>query len=165
MAFLLLSGSGPVARRAHSKRLRDLRAGMVASLESARQLPRHTARELPGNSPACYRAAGDRLPRGRRHEVTMSVDGNTVRRIAHLARIAVAEEEVAELQTELNAMLAFVEQLSEVDVEGVEPMTSVTPMALKQREDKVTDGDIADDILRNAPATESQYFLVPKVVE
>jgi aspartyl-tRNA(Asn)/glutamyl-tRNA(Gln) amidotransferase subunit C len=95
----------------------------------------------------------------------MPVDAETVRRIAHLARIAVADEEVAALQTELNAMLAFVEQLSEVDVEGVEPMTSVTPMQLKQREDKVTDGGIADDIVRNAPATEDHYFLVPKVVE
>ena len=95
----------------------------------------------------------------------MPVDASTVRRIAHLARIAVADEEVADLQTELNAMLAFVEQLSEVNVEGVEPMTSVTPMALKQREDKVTDGGIADDIVRNAPATENHYFLVPKVVE
>ena len=95
----------------------------------------------------------------------MAVDVKTVRRIAHLARIAVAEEEVANLQTELNAMLAFVEQLSGVDVEGVEPMTSVIPMELKQREDKVTDGDIADDIVRNAPASENHYFLVPKVVE
>ena len=95
----------------------------------------------------------------------MPVDANTVRRIAHLARIAVADEEVAELQTELNAMLDFVEQLSEVDVEGVEPMTSVTPMALKQRADKVTDGGIADDIVRNASATHDHFFLVPKVVE
>jgi aspartyl-tRNA(Asn)/glutamyl-tRNA(Gln) amidotransferase subunit C len=95
----------------------------------------------------------------------MPVDAETVRRIAHLARIALADEEVPELQSELNAMLAFVEQLSEVDVEGVEPMTSVTPMQLKQREDKVTDGGIADDIVRNAPATEDHYFLVPKVVE
>jgi aspartyl-tRNA(Asn)/glutamyl-tRNA(Gln) amidotransferase subunit C len=95
----------------------------------------------------------------------MPVDAETVRRIAHLARIAVAEAEVADLQAELNAMLAFVEQLSEVDVAGVEPMTSVTPMRLKQREDQVTDGGIADDIVRNAPATEDHYFLVPKVVE
>ena len=95
----------------------------------------------------------------------MPVDADTVRRIAHLARIAVADAEVADLQAELNAMLAFVEQLSEVDVAGVEPMTSVTPMRLKQREDKVTDGGIADDIVRNAPATEDNYFLVPKVVE
>jgi aspartyl-tRNA(Asn)/glutamyl-tRNA(Gln) amidotransferase subunit C len=95
----------------------------------------------------------------------MPVDAEIVRRIAHLARIAVAEEEVANLQTELNAMLSFVEQLSEVDVAGVEPMTSVIPMELKQRDDKVTDGGIADDIVRNAPATENHYFLVPKVVE
>ena len=95
----------------------------------------------------------------------MSVDENTVRRIAHLARIAVAEDEVAHLQGELNAILAFVEQLSEVDCEGVEPMTSVTPMTMKKRQDKVTDGGIAEDILRNAPAREGDYFLVPKVVE
>jgi aspartyl-tRNA(Asn)/glutamyl-tRNA(Gln) amidotransferase subunit C len=95
----------------------------------------------------------------------MSVDADTVRRIAHLARIAVAEEEVAPLQAELNAILAFVEQLSEVDVAGVEPMTSVTPMDMKKREDKVTDGGIADDIVKNAPATEDHFFVVPKVVE
>jgi aspartyl-tRNA(Asn)/glutamyl-tRNA(Gln) amidotransferase subunit C len=95
----------------------------------------------------------------------MPVDATIVRRIAHLARIAVAEEDIAGLQAELNAMLAFVEQLSEVDVEGVEPMTSVTPMELKQREDKVTDGGMADDIVRNAPAAENHFFLVPKVVE
>jgi aspartyl-tRNA(Asn)/glutamyl-tRNA(Gln) amidotransferase subunit C len=95
----------------------------------------------------------------------MPVDAETVRRIAHLARIAVADAEVASLQAELNAMLAFVEQLAEVDVEGVEPMTSVTPMALKQRDDEVTDGGIADDIVRNAPATAKHFFLVPKVVE
>ena len=77
----------------------------------------------------------------------MAVDADTVRRVAHLARIAVAEDEVAGLQGELNAILAFVEQLGEVDVEGVEPMTSVTPMAMKMREDKVTDGEIADDII------------------
>jgi aspartyl-tRNA(Asn)/glutamyl-tRNA(Gln) amidotransferase subunit C len=95
----------------------------------------------------------------------MSVDAATVRRIAHLARIAVADEEVEHLQGELNAMLAFVEQLSEVDVEGVEPMTSVTPMAMKKRADVVTDGNIRDDVLANAPSTEDGFFLVPKVVE
>jgi aspartyl-tRNA(Asn)/glutamyl-tRNA(Gln) amidotransferase subunit C len=95
----------------------------------------------------------------------MSVDAATVRRIAHLARIAVADEEVEHLQGELNAILAFVEQLSEVDVEGVEPMTSVTPMEMKKRPDVVTDGGIPDDIVRNAPATEDHFFLVPKVVE
>ena len=95
----------------------------------------------------------------------MSVDAATVRRIAHLARIAVAEDEVAHLQGELNAMLAFVEPLSEVDVSGVEPMTSVTPMAMKKRVDAVTDGGIAEDIVRNAPQTADNYFLVPKVIE
>ena len=95
----------------------------------------------------------------------MSVDAATVRRIAHLARIAVTEAEVPHLQDELNAMLAFVEQLSEVDVEGVEPMTSVMPMEMKKRPDVVSDGGIADAIVMNAPATEDHFFLVPKVVE
>jgi aspartyl-tRNA(Asn)/glutamyl-tRNA(Gln) amidotransferase subunit C len=95
----------------------------------------------------------------------MSVDAATVRRIAHLARIAVTDAEVPHLQDELNAMLAFVEQLSEVDVEGVEPMTSVTPMEMKKRPDVVNDGEIADQVVGNAPATEDHFFLVPKVVE
>jgi aspartyl-tRNA(Asn)/glutamyl-tRNA(Gln) amidotransferase subunit C len=95
----------------------------------------------------------------------MSVDAATVRRIAHLARIAVTDAEVPHLQGELNAMLAFVEQLMEVNVEGVEPMTSVTPMEMKKRPDVVTDGGIADAIVMNAPATEDHFFLVPKVVE
>jgi len=95
----------------------------------------------------------------------MSVDAATVRRIARLARIAVAEEEIEHLRGELNAMLAFVEQLAEVDITGVEPMTSVLPMALKQREDQVTDGEMSADILRNAPASEREFFLVPKVLE
>jgi len=95
----------------------------------------------------------------------MSVDADTVRRIAHLARIAVADDEVEHLRGELNAILAFIEQLSEVNVEGVEPMTSVLPMEMKQRADKVTDGGIRDDLLKNAPATEEGFFLVPKVVE
>jgi aspartyl-tRNA(Asn)/glutamyl-tRNA(Gln) amidotransferase subunit C len=95
----------------------------------------------------------------------MSVDAATVRRIAHLARIAVADEEVEHLQGELNAILAFVDQLSEVDVEGVEPLTSITPMAMKKRPDVVTEGGIPDDIVRNAPAAEDHFFVVPKVVE
>ena len=95
----------------------------------------------------------------------MSVDATTVRRIAHLARIAVAEEEIEHLRGELNAMLAFVEQLLEVNVEGVEPMTSVTPMEMKKRADVVNDGEIADDIVRNAPDAVNHFFLVPKVVE
>ena len=95
----------------------------------------------------------------------MSVDAATVRRIAHLARIAVAESEVEHLQGELNAMLAFVEQLSEVNVEGIEPMSSVTPMEMKKRADVVNDGEIADDVVGNAPETQDHFFLVPKVVE
>ncbi len=95
----------------------------------------------------------------------MPVDGLTVRRIAHLARIAIADEEVEHLAGELNSILAFVEQLGEVDVTGIEPMTSVTPMTMQQRSDIVTDGAIADDILANAPAREDNFFLVPKVVE
>jgi aspartyl-tRNA(Asn)/glutamyl-tRNA(Gln) amidotransferase subunit C len=95
----------------------------------------------------------------------MSVDAATVRRIAHLARIAVADEEVEHIRGELNAILAFVEQLREVEVAGVEPMTSVTPMRMKRRADLVVDGDIPDQILKNAPAREDGYFVVPKVVE
>ena len=95
----------------------------------------------------------------------MSVDADTVRRIAHLARIGVAEDEVEHLHGELNAILAFVEQLKEVDVEGVEPMTSVTPMEMKKRADVVNDGEIPDDIVGNAPETQNHFFLVPKVVE
>jgi aspartyl-tRNA(Asn)/glutamyl-tRNA(Gln) amidotransferase subunit C len=95
----------------------------------------------------------------------MSVDVATVRRIARLARIALADDEVEHLKGELNAMLAFVEQLSEADVEGVEPMTSVTPMALKKRPDRVADVNMADEVLSNAPAREGPFFVVPKVVE
>jgi aspartyl-tRNA(Asn)/glutamyl-tRNA(Gln) amidotransferase subunit C len=95
----------------------------------------------------------------------MSVDTATVRRIAHLARIAVDEDEIEHLKGELNAILAWVEQLGEVAVEGVEPMTSVTPMTMKKRADVVTDGGIADQIVKNAPASEDNFFLVPKVVE
>ena len=95
----------------------------------------------------------------------MSVDADTVRRIGRLARIRIEEEEVAKYQDELNASLGFVEQLSEVDVSGVEPMTSVTPMTLRRREDKITDGGIADRIVKNAPLSEDNFFMVPKVVE
>ena len=95
----------------------------------------------------------------------MSVDEATVRRVARLARIAVADEDLPGLAGELNGILGFVEQLNEVDVDGVAPMTSVTPMAMKMRDDAVTDGGKADDIIANAPATEDNYFLVPKVVE
>ncbi|PWL18955.1 Asp-tRNA(Asn)/Glu-tRNA(Gln) amidotransferase GatCAB subunit C [Falsochrobactrum shanghaiense] len=95
----------------------------------------------------------------------MSVDLSTVKRVAHLARIAVSEEAAERMTGELNAILGFVEQLNEVDVEGVEPMTSVTPMKMRLREDAVTDGNIADAIVANAPVTEENFFVVPKVVE
>ena len=95
----------------------------------------------------------------------MSVDVQTVKRVARLARIAVSEDDAQRMTGELNAILGFVEQLNEVDVSGVEPMTSVTPMAMKKRQDVVTDGNKAADIVTNAPATEEGFFLVPKVVE
>lgn len=95
----------------------------------------------------------------------MSVDIATVKRVARLARIAVSEEEAERMMGDLNGILGFVEQLSEVNVDGVEPMTSVTPMDMKKRIDAVTDGDKADDIVANAPAGAENFFSVPKVVE
>jgi len=95
----------------------------------------------------------------------MSVDKEVVRRVAKLARIAVEEDQLEPLSGELNTILDWVEQLGEVDVEGVEPMTSVTPMALKQRKDIVTDGNRQGDILGNAPNAREGFFAVPKVVE
>ena len=95
----------------------------------------------------------------------MSVDQAAVRRIARLARIAVTDAEVPHLQGEINAILKFVEALDEVNVDGVEPMTSVIPMRLPMREDVVTDGEIEPLVMANAPLTEDGFFLVPKVVE
>ena len=95
----------------------------------------------------------------------MSVDLDTVKRVARLSRIAVTEEEAGRMTGELNVILGFVEQLSEVDVDGVEPMTSVIPMEMRKREDAVTDGGKAADIVANAPASEENFFVVPKVVE
>ena len=95
----------------------------------------------------------------------MSVDLATVKRVARLARLAVSEEDAARMTGELNGILGFVEQLDEVDVTGVEPMTAVTPMAMKKRADVVTDGNKADAIVANAPATDLNFFQVPKVVE
>ena len=95
----------------------------------------------------------------------MSVDHTTVRRIAHLARIALDEADVPRMGEELNAILAFVDQLNEVDVDGVEPMSSVVPMRLRLREDAVTAGGDAPAVLGNAPRTEDGFFVVPKVVE
>lgn len=95
----------------------------------------------------------------------MSIDTQTARRVAKLARIKVEEDALPALAHEFNAILGFVEQLSEVDVEGIEPMVSVTPMRLKRRADVVTDGDQADKILANAPDAREGFFAVPKVVE
>lgn len=95
----------------------------------------------------------------------MSVDLATVKRVARLARIAVSEEDADRMTGELNQILGFVEQLNEVDVSGVEPMTSVIPMELKERQDLVNDGGIASDIVANAPESAENFFLVPKVVE
>jgi aspartyl-tRNA(Asn)/glutamyl-tRNA(Gln) amidotransferase subunit C len=95
----------------------------------------------------------------------MSVDLATVKRVARLARIAVSDDDAERMTGELNVILGFVEQLDEVDVAGVEPMTSVTPMAMKKRADEVTDGGKAADIVANAPASMENFFLVPKVVE
>jgi aspartyl-tRNA(Asn)/glutamyl-tRNA(Gln) amidotransferase subunit C len=95
----------------------------------------------------------------------MSVDISTVKRVAHLARIAVSEDDATRMTSQLNAILGFVEQLNEVNVEGVEPMTSVTPMAMKKREDVVNDGSKAADIVANAPIHEENFIVVPKVVE
>lgn len=95
----------------------------------------------------------------------MSVDAATVRRIAHLARIAVADNEIEHLRGEINNILGFVEQLNEVNVDGVEPTASVEDMKLKMREDVVSDGNYAKRVLANAPATDDGFFQVPKVVE
>ena len=95
----------------------------------------------------------------------MSVDQTTVRRIARLARIAVSDAEVPKLQSELNAILGFVEQLQVIDVTGVEPMTSVIPMKMKWRKDVVTDQAGAEVVVANAPAGEAHFFTVPKVIE
>jgi aspartyl-tRNA(Asn)/glutamyl-tRNA(Gln) amidotransferase subunit C len=98
-------------------------------------------------------------------ENRMSVDISTVKRVAHLARIAVNDDDAERMTGELNAILGFVEQLNEVNVDGIEPMTSVTPMDMRMRQDKVTDGGIAAAVVANAPVAEDNFFVVPKVVE
>lgn len=95
----------------------------------------------------------------------MSIDTETAAHVAKLARIKVEEEDLPDLAAAFNTIIGFVEQLNEVDVDGVEPMTSVTPMRLKRREDVVTEGDIQDKVLRNAPDAREGFFAVPKVVE
>jgi aspartyl-tRNA(Asn)/glutamyl-tRNA(Gln) amidotransferase subunit C len=93
------------------------------------------------------------------------VDEATVRRIARLARLKVSDAEAVSLKGELNTILKWVEQLGEVDTKGIEPMTRVVAMGLKQREDKVTDGEKAAEIVKNAPMTEDNFFVVPRIVE
>lgn len=95
----------------------------------------------------------------------MSVDKETVRKVARLARIAMPEEKLEPMAQELSGILDWIEQLNEVDIEDVEAMTTPVKMALPMREDKVTDGDIRDKVLANAPKTEDGFFVVPKVVE
>ena len=95
----------------------------------------------------------------------MSVDQNTVKRVARLARLKVKDEDVPRLAGELNAILGFIEQLNEVDVSSVEPLTSVVTMKMKMRQDEVTDGHVPKKIVANAPAQEDSFFMVPKVVE
>jgi len=95
----------------------------------------------------------------------MSIDKDTARRVAHLARIKVEEDQLENLAGELSGILGFMEQLNEVDVEGVEPMTSVSPMELKRRDDVETDGNMQTQILSNAPDSREGFFAVPKVME
>lgn len=95
----------------------------------------------------------------------MSVDANTVVRVAKLARLKLSSEEVPLLQGEINGILGWIEQLQEVDVAGVEPMTSVASMQLRWREDKVTDGNKQADVLKNAPEANMGFYAVPKVIE
>jgi aspartyl-tRNA(Asn)/glutamyl-tRNA(Gln) amidotransferase subunit C len=98
-------------------------------------------------------------------EATMQVDEATVRRIARLARVRITPDEVKGLEKELSGILNWVEQLNEVDVDGVAPMTRVVDVKLKMRDDVVTDGGIADDVTRNAPMSDDHFYVVPKVVE
>ncbi len=95
----------------------------------------------------------------------MSIDTETARKVAYLARIKVEDEDLPSLASEFNAILGFIDELNEVDVEGVEPMVSVSPMRLKRRVDEITDGNQAKAVLKNAPDSREGFFAVPKVVE
>jgi aspartyl-tRNA(Asn)/glutamyl-tRNA(Gln) amidotransferase subunit C len=95
----------------------------------------------------------------------MAVDEKTVRRIAHLARLKLPDDQVAVMQKEINGILGWIEQLQQVDVSGVEPMTSVTPMSLRWRADVIDDGGVQDQVLKNAPQAEFGFYAVPKVIE
>ncbi len=119
----------------------------------------------PGLTPACTHSAAALNGGNAEKGALMSIDIDTARKVAKLARIRVEEAELPALAQELSGILGFMEQLNEVDVEGVEPMTSVTPQRLKRRADVVTDGDIQAQILKNAPDAREGFFAVPKVVE
>jgi aspartyl/glutamyl-tRNA(Asn/Gln) amidotransferase C subunit len=149
-------------RRSCSGRARARRRRWRFPLLRGRRWRRPDTPALRAEAAPVYSSA---LFKQTRQEPPMSVDQATVRRIARLARIAVDESEIPHLQGEINAILSFVEELSAVNVEGVEAMTSVIPMKLPMREDVVTDGEIAGKVLANAPLTEDGFFLVPKVVE
>ena len=95
----------------------------------------------------------------------MSVNADQVRHVARLARIAMSDAEVEAMVPEFNKILQWVEQLGEVDTSAVEPMTRVVPIELTKRTDVITDGDISDDVVKNAPMVEDHFFVVPKIVE
>ena len=95
----------------------------------------------------------------------MSVDIATVKRVASLARLAIDDAQAEKMTNELNAILGFVEQLSEVDVDGIEPMSGATTQAMRRRDDVVSDGNVSAKVVANAPETDENFFLVPKVVE
>jgi aspartyl-tRNA(Asn)/glutamyl-tRNA(Gln) amidotransferase subunit C len=101
----------------------------------------------------------------RLNESAMSVSNEQVRHIARLARIAMSDEEIARLEPELNAIIGWVEQLGEVNTDGIEPLTAVIDQKLRLRDDVVTDGDCRDEVLANAPAAQHGFFAVPKVIE
>jgi aspartyl-tRNA(Asn)/glutamyl-tRNA(Gln) amidotransferase subunit C len=140
-----------------------LQAAIVASMRVERIGSRIiTAQSLSAQAvPAAL--AGDR--RARYRAATMSVSPEQVRHIANLARIAMSEEEIERLVPEINNILGWVEQLGEVDTDGVEPLTAVIEQKLRLRDDKVTDGDCRDEVLSNAPDAEHGFFAVPKVIE
>ena len=126
-------------------------------------VPRRTGEELFLPHPSAFASRPAVFPTI--FERLMSVDSATVRHIARLARIAVSDEEVEALAPELSNILGWIEQLQEVDVEGVQPMTAVIPNTLRLREDAVIEGGIRDDVLKNAPVAEHGFFAVPKVIE
>ena len=123
------------------------------------------ARYQPATNPLVFLRLVEMSTRPNTGPPTVSVDSDTVRRIAHLARIRLDEDRIEPMREELNTILAFVEQLEEVNTDGVEPMTSVVATKMRLRPDVVTDGNIPHDVVANAPASEDDFFMVPKVVE